>query len=75
MHYLRLWCPTLWVDVRVAGINGRWLASADSPDGVTLGLGRTPRQALIRALKPFEGLIDDLLDTAPDDLRERRALG
>jgi hypothetical protein len=75
MHYLRLSCPAVWVDVRVAGMNGRWIASADTPDGVTLGMGWTPRQALMRALEPFDGLIEDLLATAPEDLLEHGALG
>jgi hypothetical protein len=39
MHYLRLSCTALWVDVRVAGMNGRWLASADTPVGPSIGLG------------------------------------
>ncbi len=75
MYYLRLSCPAFWVDVRVAGINGRWMASADTPGGPSLGLGWTPRQALMRALEPFEGVIDDLLQTAPEDLLEHGAMG
>jgi hypothetical protein len=75
MHYLHLSCQALWVDARVAGMNGRWIASADGPDGPTLGMGWTPRQALMRALEPFDGLIDELLATAPDDLLEHGALG
>lgn len=75
MHYLRLTCTAFWVDVRVAGMNGRWLASADAPNGPTVGLGWTPRQALMRALEPFDGLIDDLLETAPTDLLEHGAMG
>ena len=75
MHYLRLSCPAFWVDVRVAGMNGRWIASADTPVGPTLGMGWTPRQALMRALEPFDGLVEDLLATAPEDLLEHGALG
>lgn len=75
MHHLRLSCPDLWVDVRVAALNARWLASADTPDGPSLGLGWTPRQALMEALEPFDGLIDDLLQTAPSDLLEHGAMG
>jgi len=75
MHYLRLSCTEFWVDVRVAGMNARWLASADTPDGPSLGLGWTPRQALLHALEPFDGLIDDLLQTAPSDLLEHGAMG
>ena len=66
MHYLRLSGPTFWVDVRLAGMNGRWIASADTPDGPSVGLGWTPRQALMRALEPA---------TAPDELLEHGTLG
>ena len=75
MHLMRLSCPEFWVDVRVAGINGRWMASADTRDGPSLGLGWTPRQALMRALEPFDGMIDDLLQTVPEDLLEHGAMG
>ena len=64
-----------WVDARVAGMNARWLASAETPDRPSLGLGWTPRQALMHALEPFDGLIDDLLETAPSDLLEHGAMG
>lgn len=39
MHALRLWCDRhdFWVDVRVAGLNGRCIASADTPKGPSLG--------------------------------------
>ena len=56
-------------------MNSRWLASADTPDGPSLGLGWMPRQALMRALEPFEGLIDNLLETAPSALLEHGAMG
>ncbi|HEY7332211.1 MAG TPA: hypothetical protein VH859_04545 [Candidatus Limnocylindria bacterium] len=75
MHHLRLSCEALWVDVRVAGFNGRWIASADGPGGPSLGLGWTPRQALIRSLEPFDGLIDELLASVPDVLLEHGAMG
>lgn len=75
MHYLRLSGPAFWVDVRVAGMNGRWIASADTLDGATLGLGWTPRQALMRALEPYDGVIEELLATAPDELLEHGASG
>jgi hypothetical protein len=38
-------------------------------------MGWTPRQELMRALEPFDGLIDDLLATAPEDLLEHGAMG
>jgi hypothetical protein len=75
MHYLHLSCSTLWVEVRLTGMNGRWIASADTPEGPSIGLGWTPRQALSRALEPFEGLIDELLATAPSYLMEHGAMG
>ena len=71
----RLSCQTFWVDVRVACINDRWIASADTPHGPSLGLAFTPRRALRLALEPFEGVIEELLGTAPSDLLDRGALG
>ena len=32
MTALRLTCSVFWVDVRLREINGRWIASADTPD-------------------------------------------
>lgn len=75
MQTMRLSCRWFWVDVRVAGMNGRWIASADTPYGPSLGLGWTPRQALERSLEPFEGVIDELLHTAPRELLEHGAMG
>jgi hypothetical protein len=74
MHTLRLSCRWFWVDVRVAAINGRWIASADTPHGPSLGVGWTPRQALISSLEAFEGVVDELLHTAPDELLEHGAV-
>jgi hypothetical protein len=59
-----------WVDVRVCSMNGRWIASADTPYGPSLGLGYTAQHALRQALESFEGVIDELLLTAPDELLE-----
>ena len=75
MHTIRLSCRAFCVDVRVMGLNSRWIAVADTPDGPSLGLAWTPRQALMRALEPFEGVIEDLLQTAPDDILDHGALG
>jgi hypothetical protein len=75
MQTLRLSCHWFWVDVRVAGINGRWIASADTPHGPSLGLGFTPRRALLRALEPFDGMVDELLRTAPSELLDHGAMG
>ena len=45
LHTLRLMAPDFWVDVRLRRHDGRWFASADMPDGPTLGLGRNPAEA------------------------------
>lgn len=77
MHTIRLSCDRhrLWVEVRVAGMNGRWIASADTPDGPSLGLAFTPRRALVMALESFEGVIPELLATAPPELLDHGAMG
>jgi hypothetical protein len=62
---LRLTCSAFWVDVRLREINGRWIASADTPDGPSLGLGLRALDALEAALEPFEGIVDDLLASLP----------
>ena len=61
MDTLRLSCSTFWVDVRLREINGRWIASADTPDGPSLGLGIGAVQAIEAALEPFAGIVDELL--------------
>ncbi len=38
LRTLQLSCATCSVDVRLTHIDGRWLASADTPDGPSLGL-------------------------------------
>jgi hypothetical protein len=58
---LRLTCSTFWVDVRLREMNGRWIASADTPEGPSLGLGLGAIEAIEAALKPFEGIADELL--------------
>ena len=68
LRTLRLVCPELWADVRVRQVGDRWVASADTPDGPSLGLGRHPLEALSHALEPFDGYVDELLATVPDDL-------
>jgi hypothetical protein len=62
---LRLTCSCFWVDVRLRQINGRWIASADTPDGPSLGLGDSATEAVECALLPFEGIVDDLLASLP----------
>ena len=64
---LRLTCSTFWVDVRLREINGRWIASADTPAGPSLGLGLKAREAIEHALLPFEGIVDELLASLPAD--------
>ena len=66
MTVLRLGCSALWVDVRLREINGRWIASADTPDGPSLGLGERAIDAVEQALEPFEGIVSELLASVPD---------
>jgi hypothetical protein len=68
----RLRGPGFWVDVRLYQLNGRWLASADSPSGPTLRTGYSALSALTEALEPFEGAIGQLLESAPADIRFSR---
>jgi hypothetical protein len=63
---LRLTCSCFWVDVRLREINGRWIASADTPDGPSLGLGLDAVEAIEHALQSFEGIVDELLASLPD---------
>ena len=66
---VRLHYRNFFVDVRLYEVNNRWLASCDTPDGPSLRTGWTARGALTEALEPFDGIIDELLSTAPRDLR------
>jgi hypothetical protein len=61
----RLVARSFWVDMRLRDFNGRWIASADTSDGPSVGLGMTAHEALINALQPFEGAIEELLTTLP----------
>jgi len=65
MTLLRLTCSAFWVDVRLREINGRWIASADTPDGPSLGLSERAIHAVEQALEPFEGMADELLASVP----------
>jgi hypothetical protein len=65
---VRLSCEAYSIDLRLTSIRSRWLASADAPSGVTLGVGYSPAEALIRALEPFEARIEELLDSVPEEL-------
>ena len=65
MIMLRLNCSTFWVDVRLREINGRWIASADTPDGPSLGLGKGAVEAVENALEPFGAIVEELLASLP----------
>jgi len=67
MHQLWHRCPEFWVGVRLRDFNGRWLASADTPDGPPR-LGNEPPRALWMALEPFDGVIDELLASLSNEL-------
>jgi len=58
---VRLYCSLFHVDVRLREFNGRWLASADTPDGPSLGWGMSAVGALWMALEPFDEVIEELL--------------
>jgi hypothetical protein len=55
VQQLRLTCSLFSVDVRLREVDGRWLASADTPDGPSPGWGMSPVGALWMALEPFAG--------------------
>lgn len=44
--------------MRLREINGRWIASADTPDGPSLGLSDVALEAITQALTPFDGVVD-----------------
>ncbi len=62
---LRLSSSSVWVDVRLLEINGRWIASADTVSGPSLGLGKGAIEAVERALEPFQPLVDELMASLP----------
>jgi hypothetical protein len=65
MLTFRLTSSTLYVDVRLRELNGRWIASTDTPGGPSLGLGIGATQAIEHALEPFEGAIEELMASLP----------
>ena len=65
MIIIRLSCSSFWVDVRLREINGRWIASADMPDGPSLGLGKGAVEAIEHAVERFDGIVDELMDSLP----------
>ena len=70
---MRLVSSLFCVDVRIASVDGKWLASADTGDGPSLGIGRLPEEAISQALRPFDGIVEDLMDTLPDEFYWSRA--
>ena len=67
MVTVRLTCEEFYVDVRVRDFDGRFIASADTPGGPTLGLGIQAIDAIECALRPFGGVIEELLESLPGD--------
>jgi hypothetical protein len=67
MHQLRLTSSALDVDVRLREFNGRWLASADTADGPSLGYGLSPVGALSMALESYGVLGEELLASLSSD--------
>jgi hypothetical protein len=65
MISLRLSCSTFWVEVRLLEINGRWIASADTLNGPSLGLGKGAIEAVEQALEPFAPLVEELMESLP----------
>lgn len=65
MIAFRLTCSAFWVDLRLRELRGRWIASADTPDGPSLGLGKGAVEAIEAALEPFDGVISELLASLP----------
>ena len=71
---IRLWSSVIWVDIRIARFAGVWLASADTWEGPSLGLGRLPEEALQRALEPFGDVVDELMASVPNEFVWARSL-
>ena len=67
MQTYRLHSEAFWVDVRLLELNGRWIASADTAGGPTLGCGSDAFEALWQALQPFDAAIGELLASLPVD--------
>lgn len=72
---IRLLSSLFWVDVRLSQLDGKWLASADTPDGPSLRLGRLPHLALVQALAPFAGVVDELMESVPREFYWTQASG
>jgi hypothetical protein len=68
MLSLRLTCSAFWVDVRLLEINARWIASADTPDGPSVGVGLEGRQAIEQVLEPYDGIVDEVMASLPTEI-------
>ena len=64
----RLRSSQRWVDVCLLEVNGRWIATADVPEGRTLGTGDSSLEALWAALDPFHEVIGELLASMDEQL-------
>jgi hypothetical protein len=68
LQSFRLECDAFHVILRIREFNGRWIASADTPEGPTLGCGHSAFQAIWAALAPFGGAVGALLAALPDQV-------
>jgi hypothetical protein len=65
MVRMRLTCQAFYVDVRLRELNGRFIASADTPNGPSLGVGGGVTEAIRAALEPFGDAVQDLMASLP----------
>lgn len=63
-----------WVDVRLRELNGRWIASADTLDGPSPGLGSVAIEAVEHALEPSDGPCGVTGEPGADGARLTRAV-
>jgi hypothetical protein len=61
LEIFQLECSAFYVILRVREFDGRWIASADTPDGPSLGCGHSSFEAVWQALAPYDGMIGELL--------------
>lgn len=61
VEIVHLTCSQFCVDLRLRQVAGVWLASADGPNGPTLGWGTEPMFAAIGAVQPFGEMAGELL--------------
>jgi hypothetical protein len=66
LHELHLHSSASEVTVRLREFNGRWIASADTPDGPTVGWGMSAIGALWMALEPFGEFVEELLQSVAE---------